>query len=225
MLRYLEEIEMKMTLTNVLARTALVIVCALVAACWKPIAKQERTEVPEEPAATPAPASTPLPASPTPAPVVQTATPEPNYFAPPGVFFLVRQASIETPGGITGLRPGTRLQQTGPNEYTDREGHQLTLPANQVTNDLRIAHQVVGADAAAQNAIRQMYSPRPSSSPRTAPSTPTPRPTESGTASKKPTTLLGETNTLGQAQTRIQGGFHWERDANGNWRRGRPVKQ
>lgn len=221
---HLEEIDMKLTLPQVPTRTVLVIVCALVAACWKPGTKQERTETPEEPAATPAPVSTPLPATPAPAPVVQAATPEPNHFAPPGVFFVVRQASIETQSGIIGLRPGTRLQQTGPGEYTDREGHKLTLPANQVTNDLRIANQVVGADAAAQDAIRQMYGPRRSTSQGPTLSTPSPRPIDGGAAVKKPTTLLGETSTLGPAQTRVQGGYYWERDANGNWRRGRPVK-
>jgi hypothetical protein len=216
---------MKTLLPKVSARTALLLLCASVAACWKPIAKNEPApETPDVVASTPAPQPSPPP-RPTPAPpVVEAATPAPNYFAPPGVYFLVAKASIETANGITGLRPGTRLQQTGPTEYTDAEGHRLTLAANQVTNDLRIAQQVAGADVAAQSSLRQMQNARPAPTLQTAPTASTSEPRSASSAAKKPTTALGETSSLGPAQTRIQGGYHWERDANGNWRRGRPTR-
>lgn len=217
---------MKTPSLNVSARTALLLLCSSVASCWKPIAKNEPArETPDAVASTPAPEPPPPPrATPAPPPVVEAATPAPNYFAPPGVYFLVTKASIETANGITGLRPGTRLQQTGPTEYTDAEGHQLTLAANQVTNDLRIAQQVAGADVAAQNSLRQMQNTRPAPTLQTATTAPASEPRTASGATKKPTTSLGETSTLGPAQTRIQGGYYWERDSNGNWRRGRPTK-
>lgn len=216
---------MKTLLPNVSARTALLLLCASVAACWKPIAKNEPAPgTPDVAAGTPAPGAPPPPrATPAP-PVVEAATPAPNYFAPPGVYFLVTKASIETANGITGLRPGTRLQQTSPTEYTDPEGHKLTLTANQVTNDLRIAQQVAGADVAAQNSLRQMQNTRPAPTLQTATTASPTEPRSASGTSKKPTTALGETSSLGPAQTRIQGGYHWERDTNGNWRRGRPTK-
>ena len=217
---------MTMLTHQVATRTALLILCASVAACWKPIAKNEPApETPDVVASTPAPALPPPPrATPAPPPVVEAATPAPNYFAPPGVYFLVTKASIETANGITGLRPGTRLQQTGPTDYTDAEGHKLVLAPNQVTNDLRIAQQVAGADLAAQNSLRQMQNARPAPTLQTATTASTTESRSASGTSKKPTTALGETSTLGPAQTRIQGGYYWERDSKGNWRRGRPTK-
>ncbi len=217
---------MKMPSRKAPARTALLLLCAASGACWKPIAKNEpEPETSDVVASTPAPETPPPPrATPTPPPIVEAATPPPNYFAPPGVYFLVTKASIITENGITGLRPGTRLQQTSPTEYTDAAGHKLVLAANQVTNDLRIAQQVFGADVAAQNSLRQMQNARPAPALQSGTN---PAPTETrpaSSAAKKPTTALGETSSLGPAQTRIQGGYHWERDASGNWRRGRPTK-
>lgn len=217
---------MKTPSHNVSARIALLLLYASVAACWKPIAKNEPVPEPSDiVVSTPAPEPPPPPrAQATPPPVVEAATPAPNYFAPPGVYFLVTKASIETANGITGLRPGTRLQQSGPTEYTDAEGHKLVLAPNQVTKDLRIAQQVAGADMAAQNSLRQMQNTRPAPTLQTATTASPTEPRSASGTSKKPTTALGETSSLGPAQTRIQGGYHWERDTNGNWRRGRPTK-
>ncbi len=200
--------------------------CLLLAACKKPIAEAPPPEIlPESPAATPAPAT------PSPAPVVQPprtvgATPAPNYLAPSGVFFLLAQVSIETPSGITGLRPGTQLQQTSPGEFTAPDGHKLTLRPDQVTNDLRIAQQIAGADAAAQNALRRMSAPRPvpaapapTASAQPAPSTPA-----NVSRPAAPTSNLGGGGGLGSTHTRVKDGSVWQKDREGNWVRVRPVR-
>jgi hypothetical protein len=198
-----------------------VLVCA---GCKKPVAEAPPPEPPPEvPAAPPAPASaTHVPA--TPAPRVVEATPAPNYFATPGVFFLIGKASIETDSGITGLPPGTQLQQTGPNEYTTLDGHKLTLRPDQVTNDLRIAQHLAGADAAAQRAVRQMQAPRRSAPPpTTVAATPAPAPPASRPPTAPPTTSLGS-GSLGASHSRVKDGYLWQKDSNGTWIRVRPVR-
>ncbi len=80
-------------------------------------------------------------------------TPEGSPFAPPGVFFLVKKVSLETDSGIIGYPPGSKVHLVG-RQYVTRDGRHLTLRAEQVTNDLRIAEGVAGHDAAAQAAIR-----------------------------------------------------------------------
>ena len=100
------------------ARVAALPALISLGACQKRTADESESE----PAiATPAPATP----SATPPPVA-VATLEPNYFAPPGVYFLIAAASIETADGIVGLKPGTRLQKTGPGKYAGN-GHQLEL--------------------------------------------------------------------------------------------------
>ncbi|HEX8309780.1 MAG TPA: hypothetical protein VF614_00585 [Chthoniobacteraceae bacterium] len=128
-------------------------------ACDKPqSAKETPAPAPEIAQATPAPEKKPEPA---PAPVVEEpiaqaapAAPDPKQFAPAGVFFLVTAASVETDSGIVGLKPGQRLQQTAPGQYT-ADGNQLTLRDDQVTNDLRVAARASGMNAASEAALRQ----------------------------------------------------------------------
>ena len=171
------------------------------------------------------PVSTPAPivaaATPRPAPPVAPATPTPPELAPPGVFFLLGKASIETPDGITGLRPGTRVQRTGPGEYTDAEGHKLTLAANQVTNDLRVVRHILGADASEQKALRQLINQR-APGPAEAPATAAPGSTAPA-ATPRPAGSLGSKGALGSSHTRVRDGYYWELDANGNWHKTRPV--
>lgn len=195
----------------------------LIAGCRKPIVETPPPEpIAESPIATPPP-STPAPA--TPQPRVAEATPAPSYLAPAGVFFLVAPVSVETASGITGLRPGTRLQQTASNEYTSAEGQKLTLRPDQVTNDLRIAQQVAGADVAAQQALRQFHAPRPAPA-APASATPPPAPAAAISASKPatPATTLSGSGTLGASHSRIKDGYVWEKDRNGIWVRLRPVR-
>lgn len=90
----------------------------------------------EEQAATPAPER------------VALATPEPHLVAPTGVFFLVQRATLETASGVFNYRPGTKVHRVG-NRYVTSDGRQLTLRAEQVTNNLQKAQQAAGNDAAA----------------------------------------------------------------------------
>ncbi len=206
------------------AGTFTVLGALLLVGCKKPIADAPPEAPPEISTATPTP-TTPTPAPPTPEPRVAAATPAPNYTAPLGVYFLVAKASVETGDGITGLLPGTQLQQTGPMEYLAPGGHKLTLRPDQVTNDLRIARHMAGADTAAQNALRKMQAARPHPTAATASATPTPAPrTSAAPPAPRPTASIGGSGALGASHSRVKDGFIWEKDRNGVWQRIRPVR-
>ncbi len=117
---------------------------------------QKNTDQNAAPEATPPPApeATPAPVVATPKPVA-VATPAPNYFAPEGVFYLTAKVSLETSDGITGYPPGTMVTKAADGRYKLADGQFAALEANQITNDLRIARQLMGADRAAQAALSQ----------------------------------------------------------------------
>ena len=146
----------------------------LTTGCKEPVEESVETPPPvvvETPVpATPAPA-TPAPATPPP-PISEVATPPPNYFAPEGVFYLVRAVSVESDSGLVGLKPGTKVVRQPDGSFRTDE-HTLKLAPDQITNDLRVLQQVSGADAAAQAALRRQAT---SSAP--APKTTTPKPTK-----------------------------------------------
>lgn len=73
--------------------------------------------------------------------------------APPGVFYLLTGASIETKGGITGLRPGTKLTLVKPGIYMSPAG-KLSLSEAQVTNDLGKLQCVVTNERISQEIVR-----------------------------------------------------------------------
>ena len=77
----------------------------------------------------------------------------PSPFAPPGVFFLVTKVSMETDSGLFNYPPGTKVLKSGA-KYTTFDGRQLSLRADQVTNDLRIATRVAGNSPKLQAAIQ-----------------------------------------------------------------------
>ncbi|HSI15190.1 MAG TPA: hypothetical protein VK961_24290 [Chthoniobacter sp.] len=117
----------------------------------------------EAPAATPQPATTPEPkpvamATPTPPP----ATPAPEL-APPGVFYLITAVSVETSDGILGLKPGQPLREVRPGVYR-ADANEVTLRADQVTNDLAIARRFAAQDQVNQAAIQQRLASPSSSS-------------------------------------------------------------
>ena len=212
------------------ARVLALLVVGSLAACKKPVAEES------EPAAQTAEA-TPAPASAAPRPPIAAATPEPNYFAPPGVYFLVAAVSVETAEGIVGLKPGTRLQKTAAGKYT-ADGHQLELRDQQVTNDLRVAQRVVGADQAVQAAIRKsMQAAEAAAAARIAAvatpvATPNPVRQSAAPAASRPASTLG-TSAIGAGglgasgafgRTKTQDGWIWELDANGNWQPVRPDR-
>ncbi len=101
---------------------------------------------PATPIPVPAPRATPEP--------IALVIPEPNYFAPEGVFFLTASKSIETEHGIERLIPGTRLLRQPNGTYKDPKGRMITLATHEVTNDMRVAWDVSRTDAATQRNIR-----------------------------------------------------------------------
>ena len=113
----------------------------------QPIAETTPVPLPPPPVSAPPPLAV---SSATPPP----ATPQPNYLAPDGVFFLIVATSVETKDGIAGLPPGTRAVKQPDGRYL-AGGHLVELRPDQVTNDLRIASRIAGADQAAQAQIRQ----------------------------------------------------------------------
>jgi len=108
----------------------------------------------------PAPASaaeTPIPSTPPPTAPIAVATPPPAtpspQLAPPGVFYLIQPARIETADGIVGLKPGTGLKLIRPGVYLSPYG-EVNLAEEQVTNDLGVARGVLAADQNAQAALK-----------------------------------------------------------------------
>lgn len=124
------------------------------------------------------------------------ATPEPvqNWTAPDGVYFMTRQTSLETPDGLVGLRPGTKVRKQADGRFITDDQRVVQLPPDSVTNDLRIAQRVAAQDQQTQAAIRQATAARPAVAPTPSPSAktrtravsaaPTPEP-------KRPTTMGG----------------------------------
>jgi hypothetical protein len=81
------------------------------------------------------------------------ATPFPHHFAPTGVFFLTEKIKLETPDGVLGYPPGTKVIQVS-GAYVTPDGKRIAARADQMTNDLEVAQQLAGRDAAAQAAIK-----------------------------------------------------------------------
>lgn len=214
-----------------LPQLVIVAVCVCIAACSKREAEPEQAE---------AVSTTPPPAA-TPAPVkaeIAIATPPPKRLAPDGMFFLLTKKSVETPDGIVGLKPGTQVLRQPDGKFL-ADGHVLELLPTEMTNDLDLAGRIVGADARAQAAIRQTLQAQPRSTPvangasptrSAAPSGSTPataaapvNPTIPGTQRSGGTGVESST-TLGSAHTRVQGGWIYEKDAQGNWVKSRLAR-
>jgi predicted aspartyl protease len=84
---------------------------------------------------------------PAPAPVAG-----PPELAPPGVFYLLTTAHVETKDGITGLPPGTRVTLVQRGIYLTPAG-KLHLDETQLTNDLAKARNALAYDHNAQAAL------------------------------------------------------------------------
>jgi len=124
-----------------------VVLCAALVACQKtPSSEVAVSPAPDTPAPTPVAvvASTPEPVIPV--------TPAPEL-APPGVFYLLAAARVETDSGITGLPPGTGVKLVRPGVYLTPAGE---APLNDaiLTNDMGRARQALAADRAAQTALQ-----------------------------------------------------------------------
>jgi len=91
---------------------------------------------------------------------VQAPTPTPtavvHRLAPAGIFFATEYMSVRSPGGITGIPPGTRLelvQDMGEVVRVTTGQVQFDAKIFQLTNDLDVAAEVSSRDAAQQNQI------------------------------------------------------------------------
>lgn len=136
---------------------AALILSLATAACHKPVAENTPTAPESAPAeSTPAPAkATPTPA-PTAKPVAAAATPAPSAtpeMAPPGAYYLIVAARVETADGVVGLTPGTGVKLVRPGVYLSTQG-EVKLSDNQVTNNMTLARQAKQQYEAGQAAIK-----------------------------------------------------------------------
>jgi hypothetical protein len=103
--------------------------------------------------AAPAIAAKPAASNPANAPAVPPVAATTPQLAPPGVFYLIKAARVETADGVTGLPPGTGVKLLHDDVYLTPAG-QARLGAEMLTNDLNIARQARDGDRAAQNAVQ-----------------------------------------------------------------------
>lgn len=203
---------------------ALAVAVSFTSCTKKPVAEGPAPEPAPVAVATPRTA-TPLPATPPPA----TPAPPPKRLAAPGVFFLVVKKSVETSDGIIGFKPGTMIKQEADGSFT-AEGRKLAISAAEMTNDLDLAARYAGADAQRQAALRQaaaLAAATPAANVAGAqPSAPTPvRATGPSVApAMRSSAALDASNALGSQHTRTKDGWLWQKDANGNWQRVRPLR-
>jgi hypothetical protein len=217
---------------KVLSRIACIMACVLIGSCSKHD-KAETTDTDQAPVAPPPPAATPEPVK-----AVVAATPAPKRLAPDGMFFLVVKKSVETSDGISGLAPGTQVLRQADGKYV-ADGHTLALQPSEITNDLDVAARYAGADARAQAAIKQTLQAH-ATAPK--PGAPGLAANASGAGTSAPVassasasglvpatqrsngTLLDGSSALGSAHSKIQGGWLYEKDAQGNWMQVRQVR-
>ena len=105
-----------------------------------------------------APASEPTPApSPAVAVTAPTTTPAPRQAMPDGVFVVVKPASVETPDGILGVKPGDVVKATAEaGVYLFNDSAKVALRADQVTNDVATARAAIANDQAMQTALKSL---------------------------------------------------------------------
>jgi hypothetical protein len=108
---------------------------------------------PPLPAMFPHPTVPPAASAPQIAAATPAATPEPPQPAPPGVFYLLRAARVETDSGITGLPPGTGVKLLHDDVYQTPAGDAKLDPA-QLTNDMALARRVLAEDRKQQTALQ-----------------------------------------------------------------------
>lgn len=120
--------------------------------------RSEEPPAPAEKAITSAPTATPAEVAaipnPIPATPAPTATPSPTAeLAPPGVFYLIALARVETDSGIVGLPPGTGVKHVRDNIYLTPSG-EFPLDSAILTNSLAVARKARDADRTAQAAMQ-----------------------------------------------------------------------
>jgi len=131
-------------LMNLTRWFAVIAVVMSIAAC-----KKEEVVVVQEPE------PTPVPATPTPPPA---ATPTPRPLAPPGTFYVIKYFTVESDGGLSGIKPGTKVKliKDG-NEVVRVSDGAIEFDARKeyLTNDLETASLVARHDINSQAQLRQ----------------------------------------------------------------------
>lgn len=104
-----------------------------------------------QPAESVAPSPEPLKESTTQEPPAVVAesqpTPTPKLSAPSGICYLVRDQSVKTDAGIIGILQGTQVKlitSGSAGEIVEVNGHRLTVPAGDLTDDLRVLQRIEG---------------------------------------------------------------------------------
>lgn len=87
----------------------------------------------------------------------KNAAPKRNL-APPGVFFLTERTAYVGDGGVIGFPPGTEVRlvsEQGAEATVSRDGHEITVPMSNLTNDLDVAASIRSHDASDQARVSQ----------------------------------------------------------------------
>jgi hypothetical protein len=217
----------------------------MVGGCSK--SEQPVAVMPDTPAEQPKPVSSVVVVPEKTPPTVAAPIPvkQPEWIAPPGVFYLLVRKSVVRESGIIGYPPGTRLTLIEGNRFSVGSD-ELTVSPEERTNDVRIASGFATVDAQRQREIaersaavasraaaaasaaeeRAAAAARPTAVPGAPPPlsmtvvpSSTPPPVSAGRAPAAPKSGP----LLGASHTRVMDGFYWEKDASGTWRKVRPV--
>jgi hypothetical protein len=219
---------------RIVVSIAIALFAAGLSSCKKPVADSGANS--ESESETAAPVSGEETKGATPAPSTALATPEPNYLAPAGVYFLTKRVSIPSDDGVIGLVPGTKAIKQEDGRYL-ADGHLLEIPANELTNDLRVAMKLSNLDQASQAAIRQTFAQSQQSAPSqqgsssrqsTATQTKTTNAPQAPQAPQRPPPAayvpgvntrnnLGTSTSIGASHSKTADGILWQKSPDGVW--------
>jgi hypothetical protein len=91
--------------------------------------------------------------------------PAAKRFAPEGVLYLTKRATVTYESGIMGIPIGAEVQIVGPAKGgkipVDYRGNHLLLPANQLTNDLNLVDSLIRPQRARTSVVNKNSPPPP----------------------------------------------------------------
>jgi hypothetical protein len=208
--------------------TSTICILALLGACQKKAEPEQSADSesasasPAEQAAAPGVATSPPPQGG--GSTAAAAASEPRRLAPDGEYYLTTSVSISTDDGIFALRPGTKALKQPDGKFLS-DGHTVELRPDQITNDLRVAAQAMGADRAAQAGIQRSLQARAAAERAVQQrSTATPKPAAVQSTAATPyyrpgvttgSSALQSSTALGAGHTRTGEGHLWQKSADG----------
>jgi hypothetical protein len=83
----------------------------------------------------------------------------PRRLTPEGEFCLLVRASIQTPSGVTGYAPGTRVQlveDRGDTMIVEVPPTQFEVRSDSLTNDIELAEMAARSDSKSQEAVQRL---------------------------------------------------------------------